>query len=374
MKNSIDYLFDSAKFAAVLADVENQRVSKSAVFNQNSQDNKSSRKTFMFGFMGIWGCSFVLIPFIFFGIIVMLFSDSLGGMLGFTFRGIVFFVLALFVLVVVLIVINLQKSGKKIIKTDRDNFAITKEYRLLVKEKLIKEIVQSFNATFDYFPNKCISENRFYDMQLYSNSYGFSNYKGEDYIVGKVGTTTIEMCEFSIGKVAGLFMIAEFNKSFKGVTKVLIKTTKEYKLDASDILEGEIGLSIEGNYADFVKKRDHYNNTKLETVLLEDPIFSQQFDVYSSDQIEARYILSNSLMERILAFKSRYNYDMNFVFQDSKLYFTINWGANMLEPYNINVSVQERKMDLIENTHAELGHCISLIEALNMNSALWYAR
>lgn len=373
MKNNIDYLFDSEKFNAILSDIEHQRIEKSSVYDQNAKDNKSSRRAFTLGFLGISGCFTLFIPVIFIAIVALLLASAFDVS---PFAIGTFFVLgiAVIVLIVVLLILFLRKPAKTILRTDRENYVITKEYRLLVKEVLLKEIIKSFNDTFEYYPTKAISDKRFYDMQLYSNSYGFSSYKGEDYIVGKVGATTVEMCEFSIGNVSGLFMIADFNKQFKGTTKVLVKITKEYKIDASEILDGQIGINIEGNYSDFIKKRNYYNQVKLEDVQLEDPVFTNAFDVYSSDQIEARYILSNSLMERILAFKSKYNYDMNFVFHDSKLYFTINWGANMIEPYNITISVHERKMDLIKNTHDELSHCISLIDALNMNSAIWYAR
>ncbi len=38
----------------------------------------------------------------------------------------------------------------------------------------------------------------------------------------------------------------------------------------------------------------------LQRVSLEDPVFERQFDVYSSDQVEARYLLTTSFMERLL--------------------------------------------------------------------------
>jgi hypothetical protein len=41
----------------------------------------------------------------------------------------------------------------------------------------------------------------------------------------------------------------------------------------------------------------------LEKVALEDPVFEKQFEVFSSDQVEARYLLSTSMMERLLKLK-----------------------------------------------------------------------
>ena len=42
---------------------------------------------------------------------------------------------------------------------------------------------------------------------------------------------------------------------------------------------------------------------RLEEIELEDPEFMEHFRVYSTDQVEARYILSPSMMERLLAFR-----------------------------------------------------------------------
>jgi hypothetical protein len=41
----------------------------------------------------------------------------------------------------------------------------------------------------------------------------------------------------------------------------------------------------------------------LQEVELEDPEFVEHFDVYATDQVEARYILSPAMMQRLLAFR-----------------------------------------------------------------------
>jgi hypothetical protein len=46
-------------------------------------------------------------------------------------------------------------------------------------------------------------------------------------------------------------------------------------------------------------------------IRLEDPRFEKEFCVYGEDQVEARYILTPSLMERILAFKNKWNKDVS---------------------------------------------------------------
>ena len=75
----------------------------------------------------------------------------------------------------------------------------------------------------------------------------------------------------------GVFMIADFNKKLKYYTKVIESS------------------------GDFFAKI-FYNRTKVE---LENPVFEKIFNTYSKNQIEARYILSPAMMERILEFRKQ---------------------------------------------------------------------
>ena len=52
-------------------------------------------------------------------------------------------------------------------------------------------------------------------------------------------------------------------------------------------------------------KLQKMNKGRGDLVKLENPEFESEFAVYSGDQIESRYILSSSLMERILSFKKQ---------------------------------------------------------------------
>lgn len=56
---------------------------------------------------------------------------------------------------------------------------------------------------------------------------------------------------------------------------------------------------------------------------LEDPRFTNQFIVYGTDQIEARYVLSTALMERIVALKEKFNQPILLSFQNQQMYLAI---------------------------------------------------
>lgn len=58
-------------------------------------------------------------------------------------------------------------------------------------------------------------------------------------------------------------------------------------------------------------------------IQLEDPRFTDTFLVYSTDQIEARYVLSTALMERILELKQKFDQPIGLSFQDKEMYLAV---------------------------------------------------
>jgi len=58
-------------------------------------------------------------------------------------------------------------------------------------------------------------------------------------------------------------------------------------------------------------------------VLLEDPRFTDQFIVYSTDQVEARYVLSTALMERITSLKEQFNQPILLSFHNQQMYLAV---------------------------------------------------
>jgi hypothetical protein len=66
-----------------------------------------------------------------------------------------------------------------------------------------------------------------------------------------------------------------------------------------------------------------FNFREEQQILLEDPRFTQNFTVYSTDQVEARYVLSAALMERIVTLKEKFDRPVFLSFQDKQLYLAV---------------------------------------------------
>lgn len=161
------------------------------------------------------------------------------------------------------------------------------------KQEAIPLLLEAALPGFRYNGALCVGEDEFNDSGLFIDP---DRYNGKDYFEGVHGRTelhfslvhaeeryeTTETDTDSDGHTTtrteehwrdifkGLFFAADFNKDFRGHTLVRA---------------GKAGI-FSGIFDNLVK--------------LEDPRFSQHFRVYSSDQVEARYILTPRLMERLM--------------------------------------------------------------------------
>lgn len=163
---------------------------------------------------------------------------------------------------------------------------------------------------------------------------GWDREKFEDKLVGSRNDTPFEFFEAHLeekrtttdGKgrtrttwvtvFRGQCMVVKFHKQFTGVTKV-------YR-DAGAF--------------NFLKKMGQMGKTQQ--VKLEDPVFEKAFEVYSTDQIEARFILTPDFMERLLGLERTFKgKQVRCAFAQGEMYLVCE-GKNLLEPGSM-----QRKMD-----------------------------
>ena len=70
----------------------------------------------------------------------------------------------------------------------------------------------------------------------------------------------------------------------------------------------------------------------LQNIKLEDPVFEKEWEVYATDQVEARYILTPALMERMLEIKRRfYGKSIEFSFFDNQVLIAVRTNKDMFE-------------------------------------------
>ena len=103
-------------------------------------------------------------------------------------------------------------------------------------------------------------------------------------------------------------------------------------------------------------------------VKLEDPEFEKSFVVYSSDQTEARYILSTSLMKRILDYKIKSKKNIQLSFVSSRLFVAVPYGKDLFEP---KLFGEITDFESVEEYYNDLKLVLELIEDLNLNTRIW---
>ena len=175
-----------------------------------------------------------------------------------------------------------------------------RKYAANVKAEVFPEIFRFFGK--DYF----YSEDSLLKMELLDVSGIIPSHDSsylEDYVKGNYKDVNLELTEAKLTQTQGsgknrrtvtvfngIFVLLEMNKNFSGKT----------------IVKKDIGKI--GNW--FTKKlgKKLFSKTiDLENVKLEDPVFEKKFEVYSTDQVEARYLLTTSFMERLLELSSLFS-------------------------------------------------------------------
>lgn len=98
----------------------------------------------------------------------------------------------------------------------------------------------------------------------------------------------------------GMFFWLSFRKKLNGHTVVLSKS----------------------NWAQF-ERWASFNFEEEQEIHLEDPRFMEKFIVFGTDQVEARYVLSSSIMEKVVILKEKFNRPISISFQNRQMYFAV---------------------------------------------------
>ncbi len=225
------------------------------------------------------------------------------------------------------------------------------------KVEVVGRIIRFIDPSLGYKPDYCISEPEYMASGLYLNSP--DRYSGDDYIEGTHGKTVFCFCDLhteekiNSGKQTswvtifkGLFMIADFNKHFAGRTYV---------------------WNEEKPQLNFLSRLVSSFANGLEKVKLESPDFEREFIIYSSDQVEARYILTPAFMERVLRLRQITGTAISLSFVNSKVNLAIPRKEAQFEPSFFSRNDFRR----VEEFRLTLQLVFDIINELKLNERLW---
>lgn len=234
-----------------------------------------------------------------------------------------------------------------------------KHFRASYKTQIIASLAQAQGLQYNH--QACISRSDYDRSKIFSTRP--DRYWGDDYLTGTVGKTGIRFSELhtqykSGGKnksyhtiFGGIFFIADFNKHFVGETFVL-----------PDVSENVFGSGLGG----FFQK---LNIMRPQLVKLEDVEFEKAFAIYGTDQVEARYILSPALMQRILKLKQKFNTNVALSFIGSHVYIAITINKNLFEAPWLFTPIDNYKQ--LEEYYNDIAMCVEIVELLDLNTRIW---
>jgi hypothetical protein len=144
----------------------------------------------------------------------------------------------------------------------------------------------------------------------------------------------------------GVFLVASFNKKFTSQTVVLPRSS----------------VSLLNK----LWQREVFDNFQM--VKLEDNQFNKEFSVYSTDQVESRYLLSVALMSRMLSYKQKIKRKISFSFVDDKMFCAIPNHDNLFEPAIFNSFLD---FGFMLKSYNALKFYTDIVSDLNLNLRIW---
>ena len=208
------------------------------------------------------------------------------------------------------------------------------------KSQVLPALLETITSTANYYPENYIDEYTFEDSKIFERCGGLLNeyrsidyYSGEDLIEGRYEDIPFKLSQIKAETLkptgekddsgnklhkredifTGIFLISEFNKPFEGTTFIFP--------DHEEIILGLLSKTFQR-----LGKRDG-----LELIKLENPEFEKYFKVYSSCQIESRFIITPKMMEIILMARDLFKSEISISMVSGNIYIAINYSGDILE-------------------------------------------
>ncbi|WP_457748176.1 DUF3137 domain-containing protein [Sulfurimonas sp.] len=237
-----------------------------------------------------------------------------------------------------------------------------KDYAKEFKQQIIAPLIKEVDRNLKYTPELHVPERFYRRSKIFTQSA--DRISGNDYVRGQIDGINIQFSDLHVEKeerdskgnrewrtiFLGLFIVSEFNKKFKGETIILPDT-------AQNLFGDMIGSWLQNK-----------NFSRGELIKMDNPAFEKEFVVYGSDQIEARYILTHSLMQKLLNFRKKTQHPIYLSFIHNDIHIAIAYFKDLFEP-SVFHSLLEYKiaMEYVETLHLAIG----IVEELKLNQKLW---
>lgn len=242
-------------------------------------------------------------------------------------------------IIAILIIVPFEKMKENIVLDDlRNSF----------KSKLIQAIIKEISPNLNHNEKEFIRFKEF-DKPMIYKEYFLHTYFGNDLIYGKIDGVGIKFSDVYYSKNSvklesypifqGILFIADFNKFFKSRVIVL-------------------------------DKKDYYAKCVLNKTKMDNSEFNEFFDTYCFDEINARYILSPILMEKLVALRKTFDTTCNICFMANQIYIYINLGYDSFEEFDYSKPMVGEN-SIAKKYKEEITQFLDIVKDLNLNSKVF---
>jgi len=256
-------------------------------------------------------------------------------------------------------------------------FNLYKKYKRFVnkyKRMVIEPIIKVINPSFKYFPEKHIAINDYLDSDLFRMH---EHFHGDDLISGTIDDFDFEMSEVHTyhhtghGKnrqkhniFDGLFFIFKYKKNLQSLTYIF-----------PDLAERFLGKIFGQTLQSFIS-----SNAKGDLVKLENPVFEKIFKVTSTNQIEARTILTPVMMEKMVDFYKDVNQQpLYFAFKNNLVYVAISrpmgskafTNNQYFEPPSLFFNPKAASFNFAKKIYDCINIPVEIAKEINDNASVW---
>ena len=195
-----------------------------------------------------------------------------------------------------------------------------KTYQTSIKSDIFPHIV-SFFGDYQYAASIPDRISQYSDFGIVPVNNGESS---EDQFIGVYKGVEIDLFETHLTNTTGTVKNRNTKTVFEGI---VISLSLNKTFEGQTIVKKDWGRLV---------NRTFQSSGGLEVVRLEDPRFEKEFEVYSTDQVEARYLLTPSFMERLVDLRKAFGGEgIQCSFYQSQLLMMIPSRRNMFEPGSI---------------------------------------
>lgn len=236
-------------------------------------------------------------------------------------------------------------------------------YKNRFKNDVIGTALRTVDPSLTISPDNGILQEEFKFSQLFTTDP--DRYHTEDLVSGKIDKTSFYFAEVHAeykiethgknGKqtqwhniIKGIIFTADFNKHFNGLTVVRPK---------------DFGASLGAWFS-----KNVFSIGDKNVVELENDGFKKNFVTYSTDQIEARYILTPSMMEKINELNQRSAYTISLSFINSSMYIAFPLDHNYFEAPVFKSLLQP---NLLDKDMSVLSFMYDIVHELDLNTRIW---